>query len=99
MEEFLKHLITSICDKPDEVSISRSENDFSIEFTIRVAEDEYGKLIGRGGKTINALKTLLNLYAFKHDTADKKRIHLRVENDSREQMPHITQTDSPSLEV
>lgn len=96
MDDFLKYLVSGICEDEDKISIAKNETDYSVEFTITVAENQYGRLIGRGGKTINALKTLLNLYAFKKGDNDKKRIILKVQDTMPQPDSLITQTDSPS---
>ncbi len=98
MEEFLLYLIKGICDKEDEIAITKNDTEYSIEFIIKVSENEYGRLIGRGGKTINALKSLLNLYAFKKGVAEKKRIILKVQENGDLPRFSITQTDSPVMD-
>lgn len=97
MDEFLHYLIKGICDKEDIIAISKNDSEYAIEYTIEVAEDQYGRVIGKNGKTINSLKTLLNLYAYKKGDESKKRIILKVKDSSS---PHIAiaQTDSPSLD-
>lgn len=98
MDEFLLYLVKGICEKEDEVDIQKTETDYSVEFIIKVAENEYGQLIGRSGKTINSLKTLLNLYAFKKGEDEKKRIILKVKDSDDMERITITQTDSPVLD-
>lgn len=67
MEELLECLARSLVDEPDRVSVeSFEEDDGTIMLELSVAEDDVGKLIGRGGRTINALRTLIRASAVKH---------------------------------
>ena len=65
MEEFLDYLIKQIATKPEEVKIEKEEKDGQLFFTVEVAEEDRGRLIGRGGNVINSLRHLLNIKAQK----------------------------------
>jgi len=65
MEEFLDYLIKQIVTKPEEVKIEKEEKDGQLFFTVGVAEEDRGRLIGRGGNIINSLRHLLNIKAQK----------------------------------
>jgi uncharacterized protein len=66
MEDLVAYLARSLVDKPDEVSIeSYDEDDGSIVYELSVAEDDVGKVIGRGGRTVNALRCVLRACATK----------------------------------
>ena len=65
MEEFLDYLIKQIVAKPEEVKIEKEEKDGQLFFTVGVAEEDRGRLIGRGGNIINSLRHLLNIKAQK----------------------------------
>jgi uncharacterized protein len=60
MEEFVEYLARSLVDDPDAVSVeSFEEDDGSVVYELSVAEDDVGKIIGRGGRTVNALRCVL----------------------------------------
>jgi uncharacterized protein len=60
VEELLEYLARSLVDKPDEVSVeSFEEEDGTVVLELHVAEDEAGKVIGRGGRTVAALRTVM----------------------------------------
>ena len=65
MEEFLDYLIKQIATKPEEVKIEKEEKDGQLFFSVEVAEEDRGRLIGRGGNIINSLRHLLNIKAQK----------------------------------
>ena len=74
MEEFLDYLVKQIVTKPEEVKIEKEEKDGQLFFTVGVAEEDRGRLIGRGGNIINSLRHLLNIKAQKED----KQVFLRL---------------------
>jgi predicted RNA-binding protein YlqC (UPF0109 family) len=60
VEDLLVYLARSLVDKPDEVSVeSFEEQDGTVVLELHVAQDEAGKVIGRGGRTVAALRTVL----------------------------------------
>jgi predicted RNA-binding protein YlqC (UPF0109 family) len=64
VEELLEYLTRSLVDKPDEVSIEGfDEEDGTIVLEVRVAGDDAGKVIGRGGRTVAALRTVMKAAA------------------------------------
>jgi predicted RNA-binding protein YlqC (UPF0109 family) len=66
MEELLAYLARSLVDEPDRVSVERfEEEDGTVVLELAVAGDDYGKIIGRGGRTANALRTVVKAAAVK----------------------------------
>jgi predicted RNA-binding protein YlqC (UPF0109 family) len=64
MDDLVEYLARSLVDKPDEVSVeSYDEDDGSTVYEL--AEDDVGKIIGRGGRTVNALRCVLRACAAK----------------------------------
>jgi len=59
MEELLKYIVKSLVDEPDEVNIKTVEGEKTIIMELRVADDDVGKVIGKHGKTINAIRTIV----------------------------------------
>jgi predicted RNA-binding protein YlqC (UPF0109 family) len=63
MEDLLENLVKGLVDKPEEVTVEGfDEPDGSVTLELRVAEDEAGKVIGRGGRTINALRQVVRAH-------------------------------------
>ncbi|HEX6458439.1 MAG TPA: KH domain-containing protein [Thermoleophilaceae bacterium] len=66
MQDLVEYLARSLVDKPEEVSVEcYDEDDGSVVFELSVAEDDVGKIIGRGGRTVNALRCVLRACAAK----------------------------------
>jgi predicted RNA-binding protein YlqC (UPF0109 family) len=60
LEEALEHLVRGIVQYPDEVRVrSRALRRGSV-LEVRVNPDDLGKVIGRGGRTARALRTVIN---------------------------------------
>ena len=59
LEKLLVDIVTAIVDTPDEVKVVRNENGNNIEFTLSVAPDEMGMVIGRGGVEIEKYRQAL----------------------------------------
>ena len=68
MRELLEYLARALVDDPDSVSVEQfEEDDGTIGLELAVAEDDYGKIIGRGGRTANALRTIVKAAAVKEN--------------------------------
>lgn len=59
MEEFIEIAIKQLVDKPDEVQINIVETEQRIIYELTVGEGDYGKVIGKRGRNISALRTLV----------------------------------------
>ena len=60
MEDLLAYLARGLVDDPDAVTVdSFEEDDGTVVLELQVAEDDAGKVIGRGGRTISALRTVV----------------------------------------
>ncbi len=57
----LRHLIGRLVDEPDEVRIRESAKGSETLFQVRVDRDDLGKVIGRQGRTAEALRTVLEI--------------------------------------
>jgi predicted RNA-binding protein YlqC (UPF0109 family) len=68
VEDLLEFLARALVDRPDEVTVEAfDEDDGTIALELRVAEDDVGKVIGRGGRTITSLRTVMRAVASRHD--------------------------------
>ena len=60
MDKLLTDMVKSIVDKPDDVNVVVNESDNTRIFELSVGEGDIGKVIGKKGKNVNALRTLLS---------------------------------------
>ena len=59
MLEFIEKAIKLLVDKPDEVKIDIVETDQRLIYELKVGDGDYGKVIGKSGRNISALRTVL----------------------------------------
>ena len=60
MDKLLCDMVKSIVDKPDEVKVVVNESDNTRIFELSVGDGDIGMVIGKKGKNVNALRTLLS---------------------------------------
>ena len=60
MQKLLEDIVKAIVDKPDEVQININESENTIVYELNVGEGDLGKVIGKKGKNINSIRTLLS---------------------------------------
>ena len=66
MEDLLAYLARALVDDPDAVEVEGfEEDDGTIVLELRVAPEDTGKVIGRGGRTVSALRTLVKASSVK----------------------------------
>lgn len=58
MKEFVEFIVKALVSNPDAVQITTQETDSTITIQVVVADSDMGKVIGRGGKIANAIRTL-----------------------------------------
>ena len=64
-----------LVSEPEAVSVEQfSEDDGTVVLELSVGEDDYGRIIGRGGRTANALRTVIKAAAVK----DNRRVLIDI---------------------
>jgi predicted RNA-binding protein YlqC (UPF0109 family) len=74
VKDLVEYLARALVDEPDAVKVEAYEEEDAEIYELSVAEDDVGQVIGRGGRTVNALRCVLRACATKQD----KRILLDV---------------------
>ena len=68
MRELLEYLARALVDQPDQVAVEQfEEDDGTLVLELSVAKDDYGKVIGRGGRTAQALRTVVKAAGSRDD--------------------------------
>ena len=71
MRELLVYLAKALVDQPERVEVEQfEEDDGTLVLELSVAPDDYGQVIGRGGRTAQALRTVVKAAAVK----DNRRV-------------------------
>ena len=63
LQETLVDIAKAIVDTPDEVQVTKEEDDKTITLTLTVAPDDMGMVIGRHGKIAKAIRTVIKAAA------------------------------------
>jgi uncharacterized protein len=75
MKDLLEYLARGLVEEPDQVHVTEiEEDDGTIVLELAVGEDDYGNVIGRGGRTASALRSLIKTAAVK----DKRRVFIDI---------------------
>jgi uncharacterized protein len=68
VKELLEYLARGLVDDPDAVEVEQfEEDDGTVVLELAVGDDDYGKVIGRGGRTAQALRLLVKAAAVKEN--------------------------------
>jgi uncharacterized protein len=59
MKELLEYLARGLVEEPEEVHVNEVQDDDATVLELSVAEDDYGNVIGRGGRTAAALRAVM----------------------------------------
>ena len=60
MKELIQRIAQELVDQPDQVSVTEIEGGRTVVFELRVAKSDVGKIIGKRGQNVNAIRTILN---------------------------------------
>jgi hypothetical protein len=59
MDELLKFLVKSIVEDEESVAVEKEEDDKSINYTVKVADADLGKVIGKNGRTATSIRNVM----------------------------------------
>ena len=83
MKEFVAYIVKNLVDHPDKVSINEIGGTQSLIIELSVEKSDIGKIIGKKGKTINAIRTLLMSVASRNGI----RVSLEILEDEENSAP------------
>lgn len=98
MKEFVEYIIKNLVDYPDKVVINEIGGTQTLILELSVEKSDIGKIIGKRGKTINAIRTLLMSVASRNGI----RVNLEImEDDDESPAPAATEetTEAASNET
>jgi uncharacterized protein len=67
MRELLEYLTKALVEDPDAVEVEELEEDGDLVYEITVADDDLGRVIGKGGRVANAIRTIAKAAAVRLD--------------------------------
>jgi predicted RNA-binding protein YlqC (UPF0109 family) len=74
IKNLLLTVVRSLVDQPDKISVNELHSDQAFIFELQVAKEDVGKVIGRGGKTAMAIRTVLEAASGKY----RRRVILEI---------------------
>lgn len=78
IQEFIEYVVAQLIDHPDQAGVLHSLNGDRHDFLLRLHPDDVGRIIGKSGATISAIRNLAMT------AAQKNQIKITVEIESRE---------------
>ena len=95
MKAFIDYVVKELVDYPEQVEIREVDGERVVVFEVRLNPTDVGKVIGKSGRTITAIRTLLTSAAAKHG----KRVMLEIiEPEGGRQRPSESSGDQPPRE-
>ena len=80
MKDTLFSIVSSIADNPDKIEIQENEENGIINYTVTVGKEDMGKIIGKNGKVIKAIRTVMKIPAIKNS----KKIFISLSENPQE---------------
>lgn len=74
MKELIEHIARSLVEDPSQVKVNEIEGSNSVIFELSVSPEDMGRVIGKGGRVANAMRTLLRVAAARQG----KRVTLEI---------------------
>lgn len=73
-QKFLEFVVKSIVDHPDEVEVDRKVDEMGVLLTLKVNPTDMAQVIGKGGSTAQAIRSLLRICGIKNNA----RVNLKI---------------------
>ena len=77
MKEIIETIILNLVDNKDAVEITEKQDEKGIVFEVKVANEDMGRVIGKGGKIANSIRTLVQASSY---LKDNKKVKINIEN-------------------
>jgi predicted RNA-binding protein YlqC (UPF0109 family) len=74
LENLLLFLARSLVDEPEKVEVEGTETESRVDLTLRVAQGDMGKVIGRGGRIVKAIRIVMKAASVK----ESKRVNVEI---------------------
>ncbi|MBI4120974.1 MAG: KH domain-containing protein [Parcubacteria group bacterium] len=94
-QEFLEYVVKALVDTPDAVKVKREVDEMGVLLTLDVAAGDMGTIIGRGGATAKAIRTLLRIVGLKNHA----RVNLKINEPEGSTRPPRSAAGSASRSV
>ncbi len=65
IQELVEYITKSLVDDPSQVRVKLTENAHTVNVELQVAPEDMGRIIGKGGRVVNSLRTLVRIAAIR----------------------------------
>jgi len=80
LKDWLVATLTILVEKPDEIEVEKTTDEQGVLYTVKVAEGDRGRVIGRKGAIASAMRTLLRSAGYIHDIRASMKIDIPGSN-------------------
>lgn len=87
---FLESLVKGLVEHPDDVKVDRKVDEMGVLLTLKVNAEDMGQIIGKGGNTARAIRSLLRIVGIKNNA----RVNLKIEEPEGGRAPARTASAS-----
>lgn len=74
-EKFLRYILENLVEQPEKIEVERKTDELGILLSVRCAQEDMGKIIGRQGATAKAIRTVLRTVGQRHN----QRVNMKIE--------------------
>ncbi len=65
MKELIEYIAKALVDQPDQVKVTEVDGERTVVYELRVAQSDLGKVIGKEGRTVKAVRTIVTAASMK----------------------------------
>ncbi|MCD6149014.1 KH domain-containing protein [bacterium] len=89
---FLEYIVKSLVDHPEDVKIDRKVDEMGVLLSLKVNPEDMGQIIGKGGATARAIRSLVRIIGLKNHA----RVNLKIEEPGKSPSAQETQKKETS---
>lgn len=78
MKDLLTFILTNIIDHPDQLIIEEETEDDLVRFNVTLAEEDYPRVIGKGGMTIKGITDIVRLHSARTEGDISKKVYVNI---------------------
>jgi predicted RNA-binding protein YlqC (UPF0109 family) len=78
-KEFLEYIVKNLVDHPEAVKIERKIDEMGVLLSLSVHPEDMGQVIGKGGSTVRAIRSLVRIVGLKN----RARVNLKIEEPAK----------------
>jgi len=80
-QEFLEYIVKSLVNHKEDVKITRKVDEMGVLLSLKVHPDDMGQIIGKGGATVRAIRSLVRLVGARNHA----RVNLKIEEPQKQE--------------